>query len=277
MSEEQSSNRTPRRLSYSSLKEFQKSPRHLLEYWEGEKKETDEMIFGSFFHTMVLQPEKLEKEYKLWDEERRPDLNTGMTSKVNKEWKFKMLNWAKLEGINWITPENWQRAEDMKKSLMNYDKSAELLTAAENEFEKEITWKCRGEECVAVLDIRNPYFVADIKTARSAYPPEFRYAISKFRYWIQGGMYVDGENESLDLPMDDWKDFYIIAIEKEPPYLVSVHLLSKEAIARGITEYRMLIDSYKIAKDNLERGYDFWSPFGEDGIFIYDLPKWLEI
>jgi hypothetical protein len=249
----------------------------MLQYWEGEKKRTDEMIFGGFFHTMLLEHKKLNKLYRIFDESKRPETDKGMTSNANKAWKFKQLNWAKSNKIEFVTQEGWEIAEAMCRSVRGHEPARLLLEAGGNKFEHNIDWTAEGEECTGKIDIFNDHFIADVKTARSASPPEFRYQITKLNYWLQGGMYVDGAKKAEDIPIEEWPDYFIIAVEKEPPYLVSVHRLDNQAIARGITEYRMLINSYKLVKDKLDTGYEFWSPYGEDGIFTYNLPKWMDL
>jgi len=263
----------PRRLSYSALKAFKRSPRHLLEYWKGEIKETPALLFGSLYHTIALEPEKFNSKFKIFDELLRPEKGKTMASKENKSWKFSCDKWAEDHNVKLITKEQYDKAMDMVAELERNPKSKELLRADGNKFEQRFNWVANKEECTGIKDIDNPYFIAELKSAVSAYPTEFHHQISKLGYWMQGGMYVDGTYYN---DPSEHKDFYIIAQEKEEPYLVSVHRLSKDAISRGISEYKSLINTYKAIKNNLYRGYDFWSPFGEDGLFEYNIPKWMD-
>ena len=234
------------------------------------------MVFGRFFHCMILEPEKVNDRYRVYDETKRPEPDKDIRSKLNQQWKnFGLPAWAEKKGINFVTKEDWEKAIAMCNSVMNHEPARILLKAKENRFEQKIKWKVNDEECTGVIDIDNPFFIADFKTARSAYPPEFKKQVIWNDYWIQGGMYVDGSKQGKDIPQDDWKDYFLIAVEKEPPYLVSVNMIEKEFIAMGINRYRLLVDSYKIAKHNLNRGYEFWSPFGEDGIFKINVPTWM--
>ena len=52
-----------RPLSFSSLKEFIRSPRHYVNYLTRERKQTEAMLFGAICHKLILEPQDFEKEY----------------------------------------------------------------------------------------------------------------------------------------------------------------------------------------------------------------------
>ena len=54
-----------RPLSYSSLKEFAKSPRHYLDYLNRKKETTPAMQFGSMVHCLLLQPDKFDTQFAI--------------------------------------------------------------------------------------------------------------------------------------------------------------------------------------------------------------------
>ncbi len=47
-----------RPLSFSSIKQFIRSPQHYIQYLTQERKQTDAMLLGSVVHNLILQPEK---------------------------------------------------------------------------------------------------------------------------------------------------------------------------------------------------------------------------
>lgn len=73
--------------------------------------------------------------------------------------------------------------------------------------------------------------IVDYKTSRDASPDGFARAIDDRGYDQQGDHYEDGVN-TLD-PREQPAQFVLVAQEKDPPYLVTVHYLDEQARARG--------------------------------------------
>ncbi len=70
-----------RPLSYSSIKEFQKSPRHYLEYINTQRTApTDATKLGSMVHCMILQPNLFNEQFVI-----APDVNKR-TNAGKEEW-----------------------------------------------------------------------------------------------------------------------------------------------------------------------------------------------
>jgi hypothetical protein len=85
-------------------------------------------------------------------------------------------------------------------------------------------------------------------------------------------MYLDGDADG-DYKIDS-KPFFFIVCEKTPPYDVSVHELSNDLIAYGISQYRRMVNQIKLCeKEGYWPGY---SSKSHSGVFTWDLPKWLQ-
>lgn len=229
-------------LSHSSLGWFKRSPayfKHMIE--QDDQPETDALIFGNVFHTMVLEPDKFDSRYFILNEEERPEKNKTMASKENKLWKAAQLEAAGDKRL--IGSTDKKNAENMAESL--FRKAGDLIRGA-NEYERRIDWRREGVDLKGFIDIDHDIFMADLKTAADATPHQWqRKAYWDFNSHRQAAMYLDGDAKGL---YTGDKDFYFIVVEKKPPYLVSIHLVGKNKIAEGMTQYKELIKGIKACR-----------------------------
>src|SRR5690554_573026 len=68
--------------SYSSIREFLKSPLHFLQYKTGEKKTTDAMRRGVLIHKLLLEPDEFSNDYVIFE---KPIPSATMAKNENKE------------------------------------------------------------------------------------------------------------------------------------------------------------------------------------------------
>jgi hypothetical protein len=104
----------------------------------------------------------------------------------------------------------------------------------------------------------------DLKTTMSADPNEFARSIVKWGYHAQAEWYLRGLREGYGIDAR----FLFVAVEKSPPYPVSVIELDDEAIAEGNRLNREAIDLYARCVET-----DVW-PAYDDGIVLLNLPGW---
>ena len=229
-------------LSHSSLGWFKRSPayfKYMIE--QDEKIETDALIFGNVFHTMVLEPKMFDSRYFVLNLEERPEKNKTMASKENKLWKQSELEKAGDKRL--IGSTDKKNAENMAESL--FRKAGDLIRGA-TEYERRIDWRREGVDLKGFIDIDHDIFMADLKTAADATPHQWqRKAYWDFNSHRQAAMYLDGDAKGL---YTGDKDFYFIVVEKKPPYLVSIHLVGKNKIAEGMTQYKELIKGVKACR-----------------------------
>lgn len=103
----------------------------------------------------------------------------------------------------------------------------------------------------------------DLKTTVSADPVEFVRSIAKFKYHFQAAWYRKG---LAALGVD--ARFLFVAVEKVPPYLVSVIELDTWALLEGDRLNRLAIDLYAECLQT-----DQWPDYG-DNIHTLSLPAW---
>jgi hypothetical protein len=105
----------------------------------------------------------------------------------------------------------------------------------------------------------------------NADPVDFHRKIYYFDLYLQAGIYQVADKKFPDF--SDLKDFFFIAVDKTPPYGVSVNRMPSEYLKIGMNEYLGLLDQIKIClKDNSWSSYDFKAPFGSDGVFTVETP-----
>lgn len=262
-------------INCSSLKPFLKSPAHYLhEKSIGDSSApTDHFHFGGALHTYVLEPEKADSNIYVWDDSKRPNKSKTFGETENKAWKKQTWDLATGQNMDVITPAQFESIKRMRDALYKHPLASLLLEDGFNKFEEIITWEWAGIKFKAILDVRNPAFILDLKSDADADPDKWvRNSFWKLLYWLQAGMYYDGDLGG-GYEYKQSKDFYFVVVEKKPPYGVSVHRVRGEVIDYAVQTYReqskLLIKCIKTGKFP---GYEFrtWpQPFSEISLPSY--------
>ena len=208
------------RLSYSALSQFDKSPNHLLSYWQQDFEPTPAMLFGSLVHKMILEPETFSVDYAVYEGTRRGNA-----------WnEFKALNDTKTI----VTAKEYNIALKTFNNAKQNDIFKGLLMQT-NETEKHIEWKYKDVKYHGFCDMVGDDFIADIKIVQDA-GEKFARDLRYNNYSLQATMYLTG------LPK---KDYYIIAIEKTAPYNVQVYKFGEQILNNANRKYYYLNEAYK--------------------------------
>ena len=225
--------------SNSSLGWLYKSPRYYK--WmkdTGGPEPTAAMNEGSVVHCLILEPDEFNKRYWMFNKEERPDRTKTMAAKENKEWAAELE--IKNNGKEKITVEQHQNLQNVAQEVMRI--AGDLIEAA-TEKEKIVLWEKTGIDMKAKIDGFHEDFLFDIKTTTNANVEAFqRKAFWDYQYHRQAAVYLDGASDGLFLGD---KDFYFIAVEKTPPYLVSIHKVSDHTVALGMNQYLELLELLK--------------------------------
>lgn len=267
-------------LSYSSLKEFRKSPEHFLEYMFGPKKTSDAFDFGNLVDKMILTPDSWRGDVVVMID-KPPTLKSLVEALGNKEGdaKYRILQ---AEFNTWI-------AENNGKLIVSKDEmaTAELIAnkvwknrAAKDILERvkvtqehfQYTDKKTGLKIRGFKDAKGDGFIMDLKTTQNADPDEFIRSAIKYDYPLQGGVYVESEKQlNYEFP-----DYYFLCVEKSPPYGISVLKASDDFINLGKKQLRETLDNFKWALDNLmfNESYEFKSQI--TGWHSLELPGWIK-
>lgn len=250
-------------ISRSMLMDFMRSPHHY--FWNHEvndkpkKEETDAMIFGSAFHTMVLEWPEFWNRYAVEPEK-------VLLKDVGREkYEYFKSQCEEIEKGNKIrlSADTFKKLNEMKVSLYTNDKISNLLIGGINE--SSYFWK---DEHTGFLlkcrpDILHENMIIDLKTCADASPKGFQSSMIMGGYHIQGAMIRDGVRAitGTDIP-----NFICIAIEKTYPYTTGIYIIDEYALEIGQEKYKQALLDLKAAKESKD--------FPDYGIQTIGLPKW---
>ena len=268
-------------ISYSGLKNLKKSPAHYRQYKdEPLDVETDAMAFGSAYHTFILEPEKFEQNYYVFDDDAIYQVLIGegfkspRSTKQYKEWaesEMRLIGDRKT-----IEKSDFQKIKDMKDKLMSHYYCRALLSGGEAEYsitgtlqtsEGDINLKARPDYVKA-----NKHFIIDLKTTFDASEDGFTRAAADNDYHIQAALYSD-LMEMITGASRGWS-FFFIAQEKRKPYAFNIFEASPQFIGQGRYEYEQLLKLYKMCvEQNRWPGYQVFCEWKSGNIEL-NLPKW---
>lgn len=191
-------------------------------------------------------------------------------------WSDCQAEWSANNGHrNVLSKPEWDQIAQMRHAVMAHPAARALLTTANN-------------------------VVVDLKTTEDASLEGFSRSIANWRYDLQHPYYLDGLREALTQSgqqppavgkaelsaywidpktevlcrcrPDYWRGspdrFFFIAVEKKPPYAVSVYLLDDESVDLGRAQYRADLNRYA---ECLSTGV--WPGYG-DTIQRISVPGW---
>ena len=205
---------------------------------------SDDLVVGSAFHKIVLEPETFDKEFIVMPKfDRR-----------TKEGRLGYENlMSKLQGgvLQAITQEQYEMISAMRDSVMSNRYAKKLIQGNIEQsfyFVDDLTQercKCRPDVWRKVAD---RVVIVDLKSCKSALPMEFCRDVVKYHYDLQTAMYRDGVSKVLGVPKENI-DFVFIACEKKPPYLVNVMQADEYVIQNGEAKFREYIGTYHECKE----------------------------
>jgi hypothetical protein len=237
-------------ISKSLLDQVHKSPAHYLAYLQGEKQPpTPAMVFGSLVHSLVFN----QADFAVIPEcDRR-------TKEGKATYEQFLIESAGKELI--VTPDQYEKAAAIKKSVLNHPKAALLIDQGQAEL--PVFGEIEGMPAKCKVDFLNTKYnvCVDLKTTASAAPDEFSRSVWNYRYHVQSAFYLDLTKASR---------FIFIAVDKEAPYNVELYELDSEAIERGRQEYKQDIETLK--KCQTSGNYHGYTE--DSKIHIISLPNW---
>lgn len=240
-------------LGSTGLKTLQISPAHFKAM--GDKESTKAMIFGSAFHSSLLEPEK--KEVAVM-----PDINRR--TKAGKEQYEQFLKTA--EGKYIIDSADYERIDQMLVSVYASSTASSLL--ANGKAEVSAIWKdpTYGFLCKCRPDfLRNDGIIVDVKTtSKPATPDQFSKECANFGYHISAAWYQAGVLAATGKA----HNFVFLVVETFPPFGVNVFEPDQTFLDAGRREIKPIIELYDRCKESGEwPGYD-------DTVNVLTLPSW---
>lgn len=265
-------------LSASAMKRLKISPLHYKE--EAEQTETEALLFGSAYHCFILEPERFEKEYFIFDDSVICDILIGEGSKSPratnryKDWAAAQL--MEIGDRQTISKADAEKLKAMKARLMKHHQVRMLLEGGRNEigFTGEIETEAGAIKVKIKPDHLNDKkkIIVDLKTCIDASLDGFTRHAADLDYHIQAAFYAD----LMELITGDnrpW-DFFFIAQEKKAPYAFNIFEASPQFISQGRYEYEHLCGLYKQCLDNDKwPGYQVWCE-SRYGVLDLSLPPY---
>lgn len=222
---------------------------------------------GNLVHTLILEPEMVEQEYKKKPEMPEPTkpqrekydnwVKLGKPSKADNPKAYpteKMMErcefWdnftAENENIIIVGEEDWKVAEAMAEAVRSHEFAGKILNHSRRVSERSY-FKVDEETGLLIKvrpDIEVDAVIADVKTIQMRGNPDEEWLLSELRrevkrrkYHVSAAMYLD---------VTDKKQFVWIFVNKEPGYhWVAVVKMSEETRADGHKIYRDKLNAIK--------------------------------
>lgn len=244
-----------RPLSYSSLKEFSKSPRHYVEYLRKEKKPTPAMAFGSLVHCLLLQPTEFNNQFAVMP-------NIDRRTKDGKAAYEEFL--STTDGKEVITEEQYDEANNLINKVVSEGHIADAIKNC-NKFEHEWHADINGLPFRGFFDGEADDYILEVKTANDASPKTIINDFYNRQYHIQAGLYAYVSKKPIK---------YLI-IETTSPYNVVLADVDPAFTEYGMKEAVKHINAFNVCLQNnmFDMGYEFHM---EEGHFTIGLPTWVK-
>lgn len=240
-------------LNYSGAKEIIKSPAHYQAWLKSEKEDTPALKFGRLVHLASLEPLVFDKQVRVMpDCDRRTKEGKAIyeafaaTLRPDEEC-------IKQEEMNKVLAV----AESAQAGIESVASGKAGVRLVEHTFTADHEGvKIKGRPDLVLLDAG---IVIDVKTTTDASAKNFAKEIWNYKYFLQAAWY---------LRLTGAKEFYFIAVEKEPPYAHAVYRLDDAAIDLG----RQLMSSACVTYRECAN-FGVWPSYPQE-VQILSLPKW---
>ncbi len=243
-----------RPLSYSSIKEFAKSPRHYVNYLNKERKDTPELIFGGALHSILLTPDLFKEQYVV---SRKFDLR----KKDDKEEYATLLTSAESKGQKIVQEDVFEELINLTDFVRTNSEFQNIMFDAKSIEQKE-SLELYGLPFVRIKDIETSYATIDIKTVQSGALENLNKDFFNYQYYLQAAIY--GNN------------FKFYVIEKNDPYYNGLIDVSQDWMDYGLAKLEILCKAFNYCLEHPEsfnESYGFWYKYNDKKPII-SLPNW---
>jgi hypothetical protein len=237
---------------------------------EEEEKQSEALIMGRAIHKYILEVDDFDDYFII----------APTNDKRSREWKI-FINNNKEDGKHILRKKDGEMLNGMLESLRRpKDKDGTntytgIITNSDSIREKALFTVDRKRNIILKIkvDINLDGMFLDLKSTKNANPKIFIKDAANLGYALQAAFYIYVAKTAGKKA----ETFGFIPIEKEPPYVHSVVLLSDEDIALANTKTERLIDEFAFCINN-----DIW--YGYDGLMedkkseplftVQQLPSW---
>lgn len=174
--------------------------------------------FGSALHQILLgRTDKV----ALYEGRRDPKAH---------KWKAFQKECSERGVVEILNPRETALVGAVAESILRHRRAMELLFE-DTVIEQRIDWEYVGRPCRSTPDARRrARWIADLKSSVTAEPEAFKRHALRLSYHAQAALYLDAI-EAIGEPRP--AECYLIAVEKSPPYPVSVFRIGPRALEAG--------------------------------------------
>lgn len=254
-------------LSYSSIKQFMRSPRHFISYKMKEFKPTAAMNEGTLVDMLLTEPENVHTTFGVIPENCNKSSKEGLANFADflgipvPDWKSRTIaidGAIEASGKTYIDQAVWDKCHNIADKVCTNPASAWILKNGEEKqypvnFEA-FGWKWRGK-----MDLYCPeFFIADLKKTADADPYRFHRQVRNLKYDLQAAIY----NHGLNVP------YFLVAYDNDAA--VSVTELKQSAMEQAWNNLARVMEKFNecVAMGEWHKSYDFW-PSNYHGIYTY--------
>jgi len=271
-------------LSYSSLKEFGKSPINFIRYKLAPRKpQSESQVFGSLCDCFLTTPEKFDELFAMVVNFPTSDNQKGfcndMIAGMSKDNAYN--NNYKVGGVDKVyavlgsyieavksgkmvcTKEQKEQAEKIVENLKKSELVMQFVDAC-NKFQNKKEWEFKGWKFKGFTDAEGHNLIIDFKYSKDADPDKFERDIINYDYYMQMGMYA---NNHEGIP-----ECYFIVYDKSMNF--SVIKIDYTLLSYGKRKYEYLVTKLNqcIKENRFTESYNF---FDVQLRTVYK-PKWIK-
>jgi hypothetical protein len=260
----------PTHASYSKFKRLKISPAHVLI----EQEKTQAMKLGSAFHSFVLQPEKFEKEYMIFDDSAKVAEIGGGNPRATTKYK-EWLQTLPMDKERLSLSET-AHFEPLKERIANDPFFKYITKGAIIEEKLKFSYPIAENETIAMVSIPDivnveKKVVIDLKTCQSAKVESFKKDAANLDYHLQAAIYIEACKQVYG--DGDWT-FMFLAAETNAPYLIQWLSCDEQFVNVGKYEADILAMLWTdCCVNGFNRGYEVFCQ-DKRKIETLSLPNW---
>lgn len=219
-------------LRFSALKNLARSPLHY-QHALAHPKQTDPMRLGTAAHVAVLEPERFESQFVVWEKRKS---NGDMWPRKGPEWDAFC---AEHRGREALEPKFAEQAQEMQRAVQAHPKAQRYLQSGDPEVSLQCTLNHRL--CKARIDwlttVDGAPVMVGLKTTVDVRAFQFRRVAAQLLYHVQWAFYAD----MYHCVTSQRPRVVEIVVEKTPPYAVGVYVIRDEILQQGREQYQALM------------------------------------
>lgn len=217
--------KTPPPLRHSRLKLMGEAPAKFL---ADEEKEGQAFEKGTGAHSVLLGGKRL----VVWD--KKSDKGNQCPRRGADFDAFAELHTDSLI----LLPDEYDQVQGMAESVQ---KNADAMALLAGRKERTLYWTLDGRACRGTPDVDNGISIVELKTTKSSNPRDFYWDARRFCYPGALAWYMDGAALQFGrrtMP----EEAYIVAVESEKPYIVTVFHVPRAELDEGRRQNRAWFD-----------------------------------